>query len=80
MLYLHIYKWTIRRTELCSLLINIDFSNITSCQCLMSYDFIYDTDMSTEACDHALSIIQGDVMGNYESPWTIRRGSTILFG
>jgi len=36
--------------------------------------------MRKEACDHALSIIQGDVMGNYESPWTIRKGSTILFG
>lgn len=46
----------------------------------MSNDLIYDTDMSREACDHVLSIIQGDEMGNYESAWTIGRGSTILMG
>lgn len=69
-LYLHIYKRTIKRTE------NLDFSYITSYQCW--YHTI--SSMSTEACDHAPSIIQGDVMGNYESAWTIRRGSTILFG
>lgn len=45
----------------------------------MSY-LIYDTDMSREDSDCALSIIQGDEMGNYESAWTIHRGSNILLG